>query len=478
MAELESRYRHQRQRLAACRQEHLLAFWGDLDAARREQLLDDLEAAPLERAAELVPTHVLRRPAFHVATRLQPAEFLPAQPNRKQARRYADARRLGQDLLGRGKVAALTVAGGQGTRLGFDGPKGAVAVSPVGNKPLFQLFAEALVGTQVRYGCRVCWYVMTSPGNHEASKNFFSAHQHFGLEPEQVVLFAQGQMPAFGTDGRILLAEKHRLVLSPDGHGGTLRALAASGALQDARRHGVELFSYFQVDNPLVHPLDPLFLGLHQAAEAQISAKVVRKADDFERMGVFCLTDGKVSVVEYSNLPKELAVARDEAGQRLYDAGSPAIHVISASFIEDLTARAERLALPWHRADKKVEHVDPATGGRVVPGEPNAVKLETFIFDTFPLAQRVVLLETLRGEEFSPVKNATGIDSVQTARRDLNRRAAGWLEHCGVAIPRQADGEPDGLFEVSPLLALDADHLREQLRSPPTIKPEDRIYLE
>jgi UDP-N-acetylglucosamine/UDP-N-acetylgalactosamine diphosphorylase len=477
MSDLEARYRRQQKRLSGCGHEHLLRFWDELDDDRRQQLLVDLEGISIEQAVQLVPTHVLRRSSEHAPHNLKPVEFLPARPTGKLMRRYDEARELGVELLRTGKVAALTVAGGLGTRLGFVGPKGALPISPIRNKTLFQLFAEALLGTERRYGSCIRWYIMTSPGNHEVCKEFFTAHDHFGLDAEQIVFFAQGQMPAFDAAGRILLADKHRLALSPDGHGGTLRALADSGGLRDARAHGIELFSYFQVDNPLVRPIDPVFLGLHRAEQAQVSAKVVRKADDFEKMGVFCLVDGKVSVVEYVNLPRDLAVARDAAGQRLHDAGSPAIHAFSLDFIEQLTGRADGFTLPWHRADKKVACIDPGTGRRVTPDEPNAVKLETFIFDTFPMAERVVLLETLRSEEFSPVKNATGADSIDTARRDMIRRAANWLQRCGVAVPRRSDGEPDCTLEISPLLALDADHLCDQLDSPPMVECGACIYL-
>ena len=285
-------------------------------------------------------------------------------------------------------------------------------------------------------------------------------------------------MPSFDNDGRILLAEKHRVALSPDGHGGSLLALAETGMLDDMADRGIEHISYFQVDNPLVYCIDPGFIGLHAASKSEMSSKCVTKADDFERVGNFAVVDGKTCVIEYSDLPEELAKAKNADGSRKFDAGSIAIHVISCAFIERLTVDRSRFGLPWHRANKKVAHVDPASGEVVEPAEPNAVKLEAFIFDALPLAQNPVVLEIDRTEEFSPVKNATGVDSVETSRRDMSHRAARWLEAAGAKIPRNSDGSPKHTCEVSPLAALEPDDLKP--RAPVAVEPDNDncIYLE
>jgi len=240
---------------------------------------------------------------------------------------------------------------------------------------------------------------------------------------------------------------------------------------------GIEYISYFQVDNPLVRPIDPLFIGLHDLAGSQMSSKTIPKADDLERVGNFVVGDGRVQVIEYSDLPAALAHARDQAGRRKFDAGSIAIHVLSRSFVEQQTADETCFALPWHRAIKKVPYVDER-GRRIEPAGPNAVKLESFIFDAIPYARNPLILQTVRAEEFSPVKNATGVDSEATARRDLNRRAAAWLDGAGFDVPRRQDGEPDGRFEISPLLALDGGHLREVMAERPTITPGQAHYWE
>jgi len=473
---LAERYRAYRLKLPRFGQQHLLAFWDELDQSRREQLLADLDQIDFARCAELIERLVRRRPELELPERLEPPTIYPASPAPGQEELYRRACQRGVEAVRRGAVAAFTVAGGQGTRLGYDGPKGGFPISPVRSACLFQLFAEYLRGVARRYGKRPRWYIMTSPSNHHATLEIFAQNDHFGLPPGEVRFFAQGQMPAFFPDGRIILAEKHRVALSPDGHGGSLRALAQSGALADMRSHGIDYISYFQVDNPLVKVVDPLFVGLHIETGSEMSSKAVRKADDLERVGNFCVADGRLTVIEYSDLPDELAHARDADGNRRFDAGSIAVHVLSRTFVERLTKPGASQQLPWHRAEKAVAAVDEA-GNRRAPAGPNAVKLETFIFDAIPLAANPLVLYTPREEEFSPVKNATGTDSPATARRDLIRRAARWLEACGWRVPRAADGEPDALLEISPAFALDAEDLRQRALPPRELERSERLLL-
>ena len=458
-------------------QGHLLAHWTTLRENERSTLLDDIERIGFAGLDELIAGHVRSPRPFDLPEKIEPAPFYPARPDLDLVGKYADAVKRGISLIRRNKVAAFTVAGGQGTRLGFDGPKGAFPISPVKNKPLFQLFAEFIWGTNRRYGSDLRWYIMTSPQNDAATRAFFAENRCFGLDPDRVRFFQQGVMPAFSPDGKILLDRRFRVSFSPDGHGGSLLALRRSGVLSEMAEAGIEHISYFQVDNPLVRPIDPLFIGLHELTGSEMSSKTIPKADDLERVGNFAIGDGRVQVIEYSDLPDELAHARDGRGHRLFDAGSIAIHALSRAFVEKLTADEARFALPWHRAAKKVPHVDD-TGRRIEPEAPNAIKLESFIFDAIPLAANPLILQTIRAEEFSPVKNPTGVDSAETARRDMNRRAAAWLGEAGYSVPRREDGEPDGEFEISPGFALDAVHLREQIAQPPAIRSGERHYWE
>ena len=455
-------------------QSHLLRFWPELDETRRRRLLDDLDQIDFDRVMPLVEPLVLSRPSASVPERLRPATVLPHTADAARESMYREALGRGRTAIGEGRVAAFTVAGGQGTRLGFDGPKGAFEISPIRSACLFQLFAEYLLGTERRYGRRPPWYIMTSSSNHDATVELFEGHGYFGLSAADVSFLEQGQMPAFGRDGRMLLSEPHRVALSPDGHGGSLSALARSGSLSDMAERGVEIISYFQVDNPLVAAIDPLFVGLHQLCESEFSSKAVTKADDLERVGNFCEVDGRLQVIEYSDLSDDLARQRNPDGSRRFDAGSIAIHAFDRSFVERVTS-GDGEQLPWHRAEKKVPTVDDS--GRLVTADsPNAIKLESFVFDAIPLARNAMVMYTRRSEEFSPVKNAEGVDSAVTARRDMIRRAAEWLEACGVSVPRSALGEPEVPIEISPSFALDAEDLKDRLTQH-SVTPNDGPIL-
>ena len=449
-----------RGRLAAIGQEQVLRFADRLDAAGRERLASQLSAIDPALIQSLADDYVRHKPDLHLPKDIKPVPIyprLPADDERRQLYRDAEAR--GRQLLRDGKVAAFLVAGGQGTRLGYDGPKGEYPVTPVKSKPLFQVFAEQLLAYYRDAGKTIPWYVMTSNVNDAPTRDFFKKNSYFGYNPADVVFFQQGMMPAFAMDGRLLLAEPDSLALSPDGHGGSLRALKVSGALGDMRRRGVEHLSYFQVDNPLVHTIDPLFLGLHDLTGSEMSSKTVSKAGPLEKVGNFVVGDGALQVIEYSDLPESLAKQTNPDGSLRFNAGSIAIHALRVSFVERLNESGQ-LKLPWHRAEKKVPYVDDA-GKPVKPDKPNAVKLEQFVFDAIPLAKNAIVLETDRAEEFSPVKNAEGVDSPQTCRRDQIRRAARWLGEAGVKVPTR-DGEPDAVLEISPLYATTAAQLKDR----------------
>lgn len=462
-------------------QGHLFAFWEQLNETQRSELLEQLAPLDFAEISRLAANYVRQPVGFEMPARIEPVQALPAIPDTDALReRYATARAAGERLIALGKVAAFCVAGGQGTRLGYDGPKGCFEVTPLRRASLFQVFAEQVLATRKRYGAPIPWYIMTSPLNDAPTRAYFRQKNWFGLPENDVIFFAQGTMPAFDLNGRLLMASRHSLALSPDGHGGSLLALRRSGALADMHRRGVTQLSYFQVDNPLVRCIDPLFIGLHETANAEMSSKALPKAADKEKVGNFAWLDGKLGVIEYSDLPDALATARNPDGTRRFDAGSIAIHVLSVAFIERLTT-GSTFALPWHRADKKVPCIDPETGNPLNPDAPNGVKLEAFIFDAKPLAKNPLVLQTRREEEFSPVKNADGNDSPATSRRDQVRRAARWLEAAGVRIPRTPTGDPACIIEVSPLWALDADHAAQRiadLEQPLTIKPGDERLLD
>lgn len=451
------------EKIKAAGQLQLLRFYDELSPEEKSAFDKQLAAVNWESLPALAADYVLKRPGTAIPDDLAPAEFFPLDPpDAEISELYKQADAEGKALLRAGKVCCLTVAGGQGTRLGFDGPKGTYPIGPVSNRTLFSYFASSIARTQEKYQTRIQWFIMTSPINREATEEYFKAEKFFGLAPEQVFFFTQGTMPAFGTDGKLLLGAKDSLCLSPDGHGGTLLALRRSGALEKMAACGCEYISYFQVDNPLVPVASPRFIGLHALENAEMSAIMLSKTNSKEKLGNFCVSRGKTHIIEYSDLPDELAEKRNADGSLAFIAGSPAIHVISRKFVEKLTAGGS-LQLPWHRADKKIPALDE-NGTLVVPDAPNGVKLESFIFDALPLAAKVMLLEGDRKEVFAPTKNATGVDSAESCRVMLSERNARRLAAAGVSIPYKADGSLDAVIELSPRTVLDDEDAAELVR--------------
>lgn len=457
-------------------QGHLLTFWDELGPAERQNLLAEIEQLDFAEINRWLSSLLEEPASADVPSDIAPVwSYSPEPADPGQRHKYAEAARLGKRLISAGKVAAFVVAGGQGTRLGFDGPKGNFPISPIKRKTLFRVFAETIAAAGQKYGTTCPWYVMTSPLNHNETVEIFRSNDYYGLNAEDVFIFQQGTLPNFSRDGKILLADKSTISRSPDGHGGSLKALCRSGALEGMKKRGIQFLSYWQVDNPLVNLFDPLFIGLHSLDTAEMSSKTVTKSHPMEKVGNFCLVNGKLAVIEYSDLPNELAEQRNADSSLVFCLGSIAIHVISTSFVERLNR--DGVSLPLHRAVKKISHID-THGHFVEPDEPNGVKLETFIFDALPLASKSIILQTPRHEEFAPTKNATGTDSPEVTRRMMVARAADWLESGGVTVPRKPDGSVDCLLEIAPSFALEKDNVKTKLDRIPQIKPGDELYLE
>jgi len=439
-----------RRRLQEFEQAHVLAGWDRASEDERRGLLAQVKALDLDQLRRLYEQrdYAVALPA---PERIAPIPVIPLDADTREGRR------LGEESLRRGEVAVLLVAGGQGTRLGFDHPKGMFPIGPVSTKSLFQIHAEKVLATRRRYAKPVPFLVMTSPATDAETREFFEQHDHFGLPAGDVHFFCQGTMPALDlANGKLLMETPGRLFTSPNGHGGTLTALSDSGLLDRMRSHGIRHFFYFQVDNPLVKVADPVFLGRHLNANAEMSSKIVAKEAPTDEVGNMVLVDGRSAIIEYSDLPRELAEQRDERGKLRIWAGSPAIHYFAIEFLERVTRGHTRI--PFHVARKKVPYVD-AAGKQVEPKTENALKFEMFIFDVLPLADRWAVVETSRREEFVPLKNATGADSPVVVQQAMSDLAADWLARAGVVVLRRPDGGAAAPLEISSLYALDAEEL-------------------
>lgn len=431
-------------------QEHLLLGWQTLEVSGRLELHEQLTIIDFVQLESL--RSQATKPADTVPDEIRPVPITPATFT-------TDERICGEESLRRGEVAVLLVAGGQGSRLGALQPKGIFPAGAITGASLYQIHAEKVLAISRRYGRSIPFLVMTSPATDLQTRAYFAENHNFGLTSDQVKFFRQGTMPAVcAHTGRLLLEAPGKLFLSPNGHGGTLTALADSGLIRELQARGVKHVFYFQVDNPLVKVCDPGFIGRHIASKSEASSKVVAKTDPAEKVGVLISTNNRCSIIEYTLLPKQLAEQREPTGELSFRAGNPAIHLFTVSFLDRVTRTAAG-SLPYRVALKTVKHHDPQSGAIV---EGSALKFERFIFDALPHAERWLAVETPRAEEFAPIKNASGADSPETARAAQIALHTQWLKRAGV----ETHGYP---VEISPLFALDAEELAAKIASGITI---------
>lgn len=372
---------------------------------------------------------------------------------------WQQAAAAGERLLSESKVAVVTVAGGQGTRLGFDHPKGMFPIGPVSDRTLFQIFAEQILARRRRHQAQMPWILMTSDATHQETIDFFDDHDHFGLGRDTVHFAKQGSLPALDAkSGRILLCDRGSLCLSPDGHGGLISALHDSGVLDRMTDQGIEHLFYHQVDNPTAILCDPALLGFHLLHKSSLTTNVVRKVKPDEKMGVLVDVGGRTEIIEYSELSDSQVTRVGEDGDWIFWAGNTAIHVFTCAFLNSLARNTD--PLPLHVARKQVAFLDDS-GTLIVPekdGPANGIKLERFIFDALPLAPRTLVVEGNRAREFNPVKNRDGADSPETARAALTRIGREWQ----VAAGLQPD--PELAIEISPLEGLDSEEFVRRMR--------------
>lgn len=367
--------------------------------------------------------------------------------------RRDQARARGEQALAKGEVACLLVAGGSGSRLGFDGPKGAFPLGAVSKRTLFELHLDRLLALGKRYGTVPLLFLMTGPDNHQQTLKLFTDNQNYGYPSERLQIFQQGVAPALDEHGQLLLAEPDSLVLSPNGNGGLFAALAACGAYDRMERAGVKAISYIQVDNALSQSCDPLFCGYHLLAGSQYSCKGLKKRSASEKVGVFAKVNGRLTIVEYYEIPAALSAQTAADGELLFGLANPGLFVFDLDFMR---AQAARDDLPFHKAHKKIAHIS-AEGERITPDRPNGYKLEAFALDTLPEASPALVLICEREEEFAPVKNMHGEDSPETARQLMQQRFARWLAQAGVEVA------PGANVEIAARYALDQAELAARL---------------
>ena len=330
--------------------------------------------------------------------------------------KYNELKDLGEDIIKNNHYAVVTMAGGQGTRLGHDGPKGSflLDVKPE-PKYLFQILAENLIRHNQNYGITLNWYIMTSTENNDQTVEFFKKHDYFGYDPSYIKFFEQGNLPLLFEDGRLIVDKGYHIKLAADGNGCIYKAMKEAGILDDMESKGIKWIFIGSVDNALLNMVDPILIGLTIKEGNEIGSKSVAKANPKEKVGVFCKKDGKPGVIEYSELPEAMAEEVDEDGELLYGESHIMCNLYSLSALKIIASKN----LPYHSANKKAPYMDE-NGEIVKVTEPNGYKYEAFIFDGFNYFKEISILRGKREDDFAPVKNAEGVDSPETATKLYN----------------------------------------------------------
>jgi mannose-1-phosphate guanylyltransferase/mannose-6-phosphate isomerase len=446
------------QLLAPHGQQHLLRFWHELSPSQQDDLAAQISNVDWDEIDDLIGSHASDELSDDAFAEIEPPKAVTiaeaADPHRRAA-----AIAAGAAALQAGKVAFVLTAGGQGSRLGFEHPKGLYPIGPLSGRSLFQIMIEHAHARARQFNTRIPIYIMSNPETDEEIRDFLERNEWFGYPLEDIYVFSQGMMPVVEIgSGRVLLAEKYRLSTSPDGHGGVLRGLHRAGLLDDMQRRGIETIFYGQIDNPLLQVCHPVLVGFHLLEQSEVTTQVVRKSHPLQKVGNVVSQGGRLKIIEYSELPDTLAhLTNPDRSLKLW-AGNIAVHLFDLKFL--LRAVQHTESLPFHRAEKKVSHIDSA-GDYVSPTENNAIKFEQFVFDLLPFAEQALVCEVEQSEGFAALKNASGAatESPEWVRQAIVDLHTGWLKNCGVKI------DPGVVVEIDPSFAVDEDQLRERMQT-------------
>ncbi len=391
------------EKLASCGQEHVMKYYDELTEGEKELLLSQAESTDFSVLSSLGSLKGGNERGV-----ITPLGAMQLPEIRQKEKEFKEA---GLEAIKKGKVGAVLLAGGMGTRLGSDDPKGMYNIGITREVYIFQRLIENLLEVVKEAGAYVPLYVMTSDKNNEATVKFLKEHHYFGYEEKFVTFFMQEMAPACDHDGKVYMEEKWKISTSPNGNGGWYTSMHKWGVAQKAMEDGVEWLNVFAVDNVLQRIADPCFVGAVIANNCASGAKVVKKCAPDEKIGVICLEDGRPSIVEYYELTDELMNAKDENGDPAYYFGVILNYLFRISDLEKIRERN----LPLHLVEKKISYIDEA-GNKVKPEAPNGYKFEQLVLDMIHEMDSCLPFEVERNREFAPIKNKTGIDSVESAR--------------------------------------------------------------
>lgn len=389
-------------------QEHILNNYDNLSEENKEKILDQILTIDFKQINELYES--TKTEVSFANDKIEPIDYVDKSAlSSDELEKYNN---LGDAEIKSGKYAVVTMAGGQGTRLGHNGPKGTFKLGLNPDKSIFEILTDSLKINNEKYDVIIPWYIMTSRENNDQTEAFFKENNYFGYDPSAITFFKQGELPMCSEDGKLLIDETGLIKEAADGHGGIFESMRKNGIIHDMQARGVEWAFIGPVDNVLVKMVDPTLLGVALDKKVLAAGKSVVKAGPQEKVGVFCKRNGKPGVVEYTEITTDLAEAVNEKGELVFGESHINCNLFNIRAIEEVSEKK----LPYHSAHKKAKYIDE-NGNLVVPEKPNAYKFESFIFDAFDMLEDMAILRVRREEEFAPVKNAEGNDSPETARK-------------------------------------------------------------
>ena len=394
--------------LESYNQNHIINLLKNLDEVKKQELLDQIEKIDFHQVMELYDN--TKKEIEIKESKIEPISYLDKAKLSQEQRGKFD--KLGEEILRNGKYAVVTMAGGQGTRLGHTGPKGTFKLDVYGKgKYLFEILKENLEEANKKYDTTIPWYIMTSKENNSATVEFLEKNNYFGYPKEAVTIFTQSELPLVDFDGKLLISKDMKIKEASDGNGGTYSSLRASGCLSDMKDKGIKWIFIGGVDNALLKMADVTLLGMAIDKNVQIASKSVVKANPHEKVGVFCKMNNHPKVIEYAELPESMAEEVDDDGELKYGES----HIMCNLYTIEAIEKASKEPLMYHSAVKKNSYVDE-NGKEIIPEEPNSYKFESFIFDAFEFFDDIAILRGKREDDFAPVKNKDGVDSPKTAK--------------------------------------------------------------
>ena len=395
-------------------QEHILNYLDMLDEEKKNNLKNQIEKLDFEQLKNLYEISNRDNDKAIKGVIIEHIPFVDKHKIEKDRKEFLT--KTGEDVIKNNKYAVVTMAGGQGTRLGHDGPKGTFKLDVKPNaKYLFEILAENLLRENKKYNVVIPWYIMTSTENNEKTVSFFEEHNYFEYPKENIKFFKQGNLPLLSEEGKLLIDENYNIKIASDGNGSIYKSMKNEGILSDMKKRGIEWIFIGAVDNAILNMCDPILIGLTIDEKNEIASKSVVKANPHEKVGVFCKKDNKPAVIEYTELPEQLAEETDEEGELLYGESHIMCNLYSLNALEKIANQS----LPYHSAHKKTNYIDEK-GNLIKSTEPNAYKYEAFIFDGFNYFDNMTILRGIREEDFAPIKNKEGVDSPETAIKLYN----------------------------------------------------------